>query len=296
MRAVDSTTHERPSPSLDLDREVQPTSQDVPPKQPHLLGLGDGQGEVLHGERVLGPHVDEPLVHVSDGMGGDDHPFDHGVGIALEHAAVHERAGISLVSVADDVLGGAVLSPAQFPFPPGWEPGPTPAPEAGPLYLRDHGLRGHGQGFRERGIPPSPDVVPDVGGIDPTAVAEDDPPLLLVERNLIAPRHWPGLTLVQEARDRLVPPQGEVHDPRHIERAHLEVQKRDMFHGHEGPPLAPPLTAGGGDLYRETPAGDLAGKGLKHFFRTRRAAPRAAANPDPRPLALRVSQTLPERP
>ena len=38
------------------------------------------------------------------GVGRDGHAFQHAVRIAFEHRAVHERAGIAFVGVADDVL------------------------------------------------------------------------------------------------------------------------------------------------------------------------------------------------
>ena len=55
------------------------------------------------GQRILGAHVDVALAR-AHGVGGDGHAFDHAVGIAFQDAAVHERAGVALVAVADHVL------------------------------------------------------------------------------------------------------------------------------------------------------------------------------------------------
>ena len=54
-------------------------------------------------QRVLRAAVDVALVGV-DGEGRDGHALQHAEGVALEHAAIHERAGVALVGVADDVL------------------------------------------------------------------------------------------------------------------------------------------------------------------------------------------------
>ena len=40
----------------------------------------------------------------ADGVGRNRHAFDHAVRIAFQDAAIHERAGVAFVAVADDVL------------------------------------------------------------------------------------------------------------------------------------------------------------------------------------------------
>ena len=40
----------------------------------------------------------------TDGIGGNQHAFEHAVRIAFEHAAIHERAGIAFVGIADDIF------------------------------------------------------------------------------------------------------------------------------------------------------------------------------------------------
>ena len=57
----------------------------------------------LDGQRIFGAHVDVAFAG-ADGVGGDGHAFEHAVRVALEHAAVHEGAGIAFVGVADDVF------------------------------------------------------------------------------------------------------------------------------------------------------------------------------------------------
>ena len=55
---------------------------------------------------------------------GDGHALDDAVGIAFQDAAVHERAGVAFVGVADDELLRALGVAGEFPLPPGGKPAP----------------------------------------------------------------------------------------------------------------------------------------------------------------------------
>ena len=68
-----------------------------------LFGLFDRRLQPADRQRVLGANVNEALARPHS-VGRNGHAFQHAVRIALQHAAVHERAGIALVRVADDVL------------------------------------------------------------------------------------------------------------------------------------------------------------------------------------------------
>ena len=65
-------------------------------------------------------HVDEALVR-ADGVGGDGHAFEHAVRIAFQDAAVHERAGVAFVGVADDVFLARSASWRPCPTSGRWE-------------------------------------------------------------------------------------------------------------------------------------------------------------------------------
>ncbi len=54
-------------------------------------------------QRILGTHVDVALAG-ANGIGRDGHALNNPLRVALEHAAVHEGAGVALVAIADDVL------------------------------------------------------------------------------------------------------------------------------------------------------------------------------------------------
>jgi hypothetical protein len=74
----------------------------------------------LDGQRILGPDVDVGLGR-ADGVGGDGHALEQPVRIALDDRPVHERAGIALVGVADQVLLVARCCQRELPLPAGGE-------------------------------------------------------------------------------------------------------------------------------------------------------------------------------
>ena len=91
----------RAQPYVDVETEAR--AADAVAQQAQALGLLDGRLEVLHGQRILGAHVDEALLRAHR-VGRDRHAFQHAVRIALQHGAIHERAGVAFVGVADHVL------------------------------------------------------------------------------------------------------------------------------------------------------------------------------------------------
>ena len=105
---------------LDLHREIEAAAEDVLAQQAHLLGLLDGNAEVLHRQRIFMPHIDVAVLR-ADGVGIDDHALDDGMRIAFHQRAVHERARIAFVAVADDGLDLRARFLRVLPFEPGGE-------------------------------------------------------------------------------------------------------------------------------------------------------------------------------
>jgi hypothetical protein len=95
------------------------------------LRLADRRAQPRDGQRVFGSAVDVPLGGV-DGKGRDGHPFEDAEGIALEDAPVHERPGVALVGVADDVLLLAVSLRDRGPLQPGEVTRSSPTAKAAP--------------------------------------------------------------------------------------------------------------------------------------------------------------------
>ena len=120
----------------DVQVEAEAGAEDVLAQQAVLPGLLDGDLQALDGDGVLGADVDVALVG-ADGVAGDGHGLQHGVGVALQHGAVHERAGVALVGVAADVLSARPgCRAANFHLRAGGEAGAAAAAQAGGLRMR----------------------------------------------------------------------------------------------------------------------------------------------------------------
>src|SRR5690554_8179160 len=105
------------------------------------------------------------------------------------HAAIHERARIALVAVAEDVLLVALVPSGEAPLHPGGEARPAPSPDAAGLDDLDHIIPAHtGQCLAEREVPITGDVVFDLQRVDHAAVAKDNLHLLLEEVQLVNAR------------------------------------------------------------------------------------------------------------
>ena len=165
---------ERACAELDLKLEIEAAAEDVLAEEAFFLSLGDGVFEALHRERVLGTDIDDAVVR-ADRVAADGHGFEDGVRVAFEHGAVHERARVAFVGVADDELFAFGLGGRERPFLAGGEARAAASAEVG---SGDHvddvlGLHG-GDDLREGGIAAFGDVLVDIFGIDAAGVAEDD--------------------------------------------------------------------------------------------------------------------------
>ena len=157
---------------VDLQIEVKAGSQDILSQQAVFLGLVDGDVQAVDGQRILGPAVDVTLVG-ADGLGGDDHPFQNGMGVRLQDAAVHEGAGIAFVGVAQDVFDVARRGGGELPFHARRESGAAAAAQTRIEDLLDDLLRRHfGQGLGHAGIAVPGDVLLDLLRIDEAPVSE----------------------------------------------------------------------------------------------------------------------------
>jgi hypothetical protein len=57
---------------------------------------------------ALGDNASEPVGTSSYAIGGDDYTIQHSVLVAFKHAAIHECAGIALVSITNNELAWSV--------------------------------------------------------------------------------------------------------------------------------------------------------------------------------------------
>ena len=104
------------------------------------------------------------------------------MGIALEHGAIHERAGVALVGVADHVLDVGLVGGAERPLTAGGESAAATTAQAGVGDDLDDVLRSHlGEDLAQCRIAVHRDVLVDVLRVDDAAVTQHHAVLGLVE-------------------------------------------------------------------------------------------------------------------
>ncbi len=171
------SAHEGACALLQGDLEVEPFAQNVGAQESVPGRLGDRVPEPSHGLRVFRADVHIPGVS-ADGIRCNGHPFQDRVGIALQHAAVHECPRIPFVPIADDVLVCVFGRLGQPPLRASREARTAPSAQAGIGNDGDN-LRGRhlDEDLLQRAIAIPRLVLIQAGGIDYTAVSEDDAPL-----------------------------------------------------------------------------------------------------------------------
>ena len=148
------------------------------------MRLANRDLEAVNGERVLRADVDEAL-RGADRVAGDRHRLEDRMGVALESRAVHVRARVALVGVADHVLLALGLLLSELPLHAGREARAAAAAQARLEHLLDDLLGRHlEEHLLDRLVAVARDVVLDLLGVDHAAVAEHDAVLLLVERDV----------------------------------------------------------------------------------------------------------------
>ena len=167
-------------PSIDWRSAVSSPQTNAPaPKRSSMSN--EKPLKAVNGERILGADVDEAL-RSADRVAGDRHRLEDRVGVALKSGAVHVRARVALVGVADHVLLALGLLLGELPLHAGREARAAAAAKAGLEHFVDDLLRRHlEEDLLDRLVAVARDVVLDLLGVDHAAVTEDDAVLLLVE-------------------------------------------------------------------------------------------------------------------
>ena len=209
---------------MQLDLEAKATAQDVVAQQAVGLGLRQCGLDVFDQSRGIVPGVNETLLR-TDGIGADDQPFEHLVRVAREHGAVHERSGLALVAVDDDVLGllGGVLG--GFPLRAGRKAAAAASAQIGLLHLVEHLVRRHaGQGLDQCRVAADGQVVLDAQRVDADVVAGQEPHLVLVVGYLVHVHGFgTGQRIVVDALLEHFVSQRRGDDAAHVFGRHFEV-------------------------------------------------------------------------
>ena len=215
---------------------------------------------MLHRDGVLRPDVDIALAG-PDGIARDGHGLDDTVGVALQHAPVHEGPGVALVRVAADIFLYLAPFPAgKAPLQSGGEACSAPAPQAGVQHDLDHLVRRQfGQALLQCRIAVPGNVLVNVLGVDDAAVAQGNAQLLLVELCLLQAADCAGglVLVVEQAVHPAALEQMLTDDLRHVLHMDMAVDRALREHCHVGPAGAQPQTAAPHHLDLFTQTGQL---------------------------------------
>ncbi len=132
----------------------------------------NGDIEGFDGQGIFGAAVHITLLG-ANGVGGDGHTFDDGMGVAFQHAAVHEGTRVAFVGVADDVFHFAGVLAGELPFFGSGETRAAASAQAGSKDFINHTVGGHfGDDFGQGHVTVFGDVIFDVEGINFAAVGK----------------------------------------------------------------------------------------------------------------------------
>ena len=164
--------------------KVEAGAEDVLAQKAVFTGLLNGDLKALNSDGILSTDIYIALV-CADGVGGNGHSFDNAMRVALEDGAIHERAGVALVSVAGYILfaGGAH---GELPLKTGGESAAATAAQTGIKDGLNNVFTAHfGQDLCKGLVAVKSDVLIDVLGIDNAAVSKNYALLLLIETDLV---------------------------------------------------------------------------------------------------------------
>src|SRR5262249_13356541 len=126
--------------AVDDDAVLEPRAEDARSQEPVRFRRAHRLREDAPGLDVLAADVDEGRV-AADCVGGDEHPLDQRVGIALEDVAVLEGPRLALVGVDDEIDRARAFLRDEAPFGGRRE---ARAPEPAQVRLLDLGRDPHG--------------------------------------------------------------------------------------------------------------------------------------------------------
>ena len=147
ISAVSSPQTNAPAPSTTLRRNGKPAPSKDAPSQPRFSISASAARKRRTASGIFVADIENPVVR-ADRHRGQRQPLDDAKGKRLENHAVHERARIAFVAVADHILDIARLLADGAPFLPGGETRPAASAQAG-LFQRGDELFGRkaGAGF-----------------------------------------------------------------------------------------------------------------------------------------------------
>ena len=182
----------------------------------------------------------------ADGERADAHALDDRVRTALHDRAVHERAGVAFVAIADDVLGPFVVAGGTAPFSAGREAGTAFAAQAALFDLRDDFVGRQGKGALKAFVAAVRTVLVQAERVDNADVLEHEFVLACIERVVSQALERLAVLLVQKLLHRLALKRGD--DGGGVARGGAVVHDVARHKAHDGALLAFARAAGAHQL------------------------------------------------
>ncbi len=201
-----------------------------------IPGISDSMRQILDSQVVLVTHINKPFIR-PNGIGADNHPLQHGMGVPLHDAAVHKRPRIALIPVADDISWRFIGSGAGLPFETRRKTAAPPPAQAGLQHLGNDLLRSHGfDRFFQGPVAVTLQIVPDLRGVDLPDITQGQLVLLFIKigvmmRSIVLFR---SRVTIHQALDQLPLEQSLLHDLADILRLHMaigDVVRHDLNKG-----------------------------------------------------------------
>ncbi len=181
------------------DIEREPRTGNVLAEQAGLAHLFDGEFQPLEHRSIF--HADINVrrggIH---GIPGNEHAFQHGMGIALDKRAVHEGAGVALGAIADEETFLARAVPAELPLFERGKSGATATAKTGIFHLLQCFFRANIQSAKKTPISVTGKVMMKILRVNNTAVTKNTAHLMAHDRMVTQLRDTIGCFCIHDAQ------------------------------------------------------------------------------------------------
>ncbi len=144
--------------------------------------IADRAPDSSNGNWILAADI-EVAVAGANGIGADDHAFQHAMRIVFHDSAIHVGAGVALIAVNNDEFSRLLFLANEMPFETGRKAGASAAAQSAPLDLVTNLLRRHVfQDVGQRLIAIVSQIILETVGVDLPRFGQYDTSLLGEER------------------------------------------------------------------------------------------------------------------
>ena len=174
ISAVSSPQTKAPAPSLILMLKIKSLTENIFSQETFVPAPVQWRLSDVHRQGIFRADIDIAFIG-ADGIGGNHHAFQDRMGIAFQDAAVHKRAGVAFIGIADNIFFIAFGLAGEFHLSPvGKPPPPRPRnPDFMMISITWFGVYSC-KAFLDGLIPAMGNVIINGTGIDDAAISQND--------------------------------------------------------------------------------------------------------------------------